>query len=172
MKKIIYLGFLMLAFNAFSQQKVKEFQAGHIIKITVPEYMTKTIGLNDDACIQFQNLVKDVYTIVIEDNKEELTMAELSYADVKEFYEDFAEGFLKDEKDRKMGKPKYSKIKDINYVVSEASYFDTESNIPIYYVIGVVETKTAYYKVLSWTTEDKKAQYKADFEKIIFTLKD
>jgi hypothetical protein len=39
-------------------------------------------------------------------------------------------------------------------------------------LVGVVETKTAYYKVLSWAVAENKDKFKADFQKILYSLKD
>jgi hypothetical protein len=39
--------------------------------------------------IQYKNSVKDIYTIVIEDSKEELAIADIYYSSLKEFQEEF-----------------------------------------------------------------------------------
>jgi hypothetical protein len=39
-------------------------------------------------------------------------------------------------------------------------------------LVGIVETKTAYYKVLSWAAAENKDKFKADFQKILYSLKD
>ena len=54
---------------ANAQGKMIEYKTGHVVKLSVPEYMSRTSGLNDDACLEFQNAVKEVYTIVIQDDK-------------------------------------------------------------------------------------------------------
>jgi hypothetical protein len=63
----------------------------------MPDYMTRTIGLNDVATVQYKNSVKDIYTIVIEDSKEELAIAAIFYASIQEFQEEFEKDFIKDE---------------------------------------------------------------------------
>ena len=72
-----------------AQTKLKEHKAGHCFEIGLPAYMSKTIGLNDASAIQYKSVIKDVYGFVIFDTKEELSIAEMKYASINEFYEDF-----------------------------------------------------------------------------------
>ena len=59
---------LLFAVNSvLSQTNFKDYTAGHQFNISLPDYMTKTIGLNSDATIQFKNNVKDIAGFVIED---------------------------------------------------------------------------------------------------------
>jgi hypothetical protein len=158
--------------SAFAQSPVKETKAGHCFKINLPEYMNKTAGLNSAAAVQFKSVVKDVYGFVIYDTKEELTFLEMQYASPKDFYEDFIKDFLKDEDKRKVSDVKYTTKGEIKYAESDASYYDKDAQAEIYYLIGVVETKTAYYKVLSWCTLENKDKFKADFQAIMYSLRD
>jgi hypothetical protein len=57
-------------------------------------------------------------------------------------------------------------------VEAEVTYFDKEAEIEIYYLVGVVETKKSFYKVLSWSGADKKNTFKSDFQKILYSLRD
>ena len=175
MKQNSLILFLFLALGtsiAFGQTKFIQQKAGHIFYLDLPDYMSRTVGLNDVASIQYKNSVKDIYTIAIEDSKEDLALLEIHYASTKEFQEEFANDFLKDEEKRTVSKPIFQTKNNINYAEFEVSYFDKEAQTEIYYVIGIVETKTHFYKILSWTTMENKDKYKADFQKIIYTLKD
>jgi hypothetical protein len=60
MKKIKLLTVLLLAQFVIGQTKMVEYQTGHVVKLSVPDYMTRTSGLNDDACLEFQNAVKEL----------------------------------------------------------------------------------------------------------------
>ena len=173
MKKII--GALILAFItaiAFGQTAMKQHTVGHPIYISLPEYMNRTIGLNDDAAIQYKSEVKDVYGYVIEDNKEELKLAEMNFSSIIEFYEEFIKGFVEGEEKVNQSKPVSQKKGDINYIEVDVSYYSKEAKTEIYYLIGIVETKTAFYKILSYCTLENKTKFKADFQKILYSLKD
>jgi hypothetical protein len=156
----------------FAQTNLKEYKGGHTFTVSLPDYMSKTIGLNSASAIQYKSVVKDVYGFIIFDTKEELSLAEMTYASINEFYEGFIVDFLKDQENRKVSEPKYQKKGETNFAECDVTYFDKEANIEIYYLVGIVETKLSFYKVLSWSASDKKDKFKADFQKILYSIKD
>ena len=54
----------------------------------------------------------------------------------------------------------------------DASYYDKDAKTEIFYLVGIVETSKAYYKVLSWSTVENKDKFKADFQQIMYSIKD
>jgi hypothetical protein len=169
---LILLYISVNSFDSHAQSSFKEFKAGHEFYVSLPDYMNKTVGINSAASIQFKNSVKDIAGFIIEDNKEELSLAEMHYASLNEFYDDFIKDFLKDEDKRHISEPVYQKKGQTNYVESDATYYDKESNIDIYYFVGIVETKTAFYKILCYGGIESKDKYKKDFENIMVSLRD
>ena len=169
---ILVIAFAFICSSVFSQATLKPFRAGHEFNISIPDYMIRTVGLNDVAIFQYKNDVKDVYGFVIEDNKEELRIAELTYSSLSEFYDAFIVDFLKDEPKRKVSKPILTTKGEINFLEVDVQYYDKDAETTICYLIGIVETKDAYYKVLSWSTEANKAKFKADFQKIVYSIND
>ena len=175
MKKIIATLSLILVLttsNILAQTNLKEYKVGHIVSVSLPDYMSRTVDVNNSSIIQYKSTVKDVYGFIIEDNKEELALAEINYSSINEFCEDFAKDFLKDEKKRTFTYPEYQKKGDINFAEYDATYYDKEAKAEIYYLVGIVETKTSYYKVLSYTSKENKDKFKADFQSILYSLKD
>ncbi|MCC8408387.1 hypothetical protein LJ707_05560 [Mucilaginibacter sp. UR6-1] len=174
MKKLVLLVVTFLSFISIvsAQTTLKQYKAGHTFSISLPDYMSKTIGLNSDATIQYKSKIKDVYGFVIVDSKEDLALAEMNFSSLKEFYENFIAKFLKDEEKRVVSAPVYKKVGDINFVETDVTYYDKEAEAEIYYLAGVVETKAAFYKVMSWATKENKDTFKADFQKILYSLKD
>jgi hypothetical protein len=157
---------------SFSQSTLKDYKGGHIFSISLPEYMSKTVGLNTASAIQYKSVVKDVYGFVIFDTKEDLQLAEMNFASLKEFYENFIADFLSDQENRKVSEPVYKTKSGINFAECDVTYFDKDATIDIYYLVGIVETKTSFYKVLSWSAADKKDKFKADFQQILYSLRD
>jgi len=163
---------MILSTAAFSQTSMKEYKVGHIVTVSLPEYMMKAGDLNSSSIIQYKNTVKDVYGFIIEDNKEEMLLSDISYASIKEFYDDFIKDFLAGEEKRKVGVAAYQKKGDTNFAEADITYYDKDAKADIYYLVGIVETKTSFYKILSWCTVENKAKFKAYFQKIIYSLKD
>jgi|TARA_R110000868_G_scaffold146339_1_gene367123 hypothetical protein len=170
-KALTLIGITFISLSVKSQTKFNQQKAGNIFEISVPDYMTRTIGLNDVATVQYKNNVKDIYTIVIEDSKEELKIADIFYSSLLEFQEEFEADFVKGEEKRTSTKPTLSTKNNINYIEYDVTYYDKELNIEVYYLVGIVETKTHFYKVLSWTNILNKEKFKSDFQKILYSVK-
>jgi len=173
-KQIITLTFLilLLAPAVYSQTPTKEYKAGHVFYITLPDYLNKTSGLNDAATIQFKNEAEDIAGFVIEDTKESLTLAQLSFTSLKDFYDQFIKDFLLEEKSRKISAAVSQTKGDIKVMECDASYYDKDLKTDIYYFVGIAETKDAYYKVLCFCAIENKEKCKADFQKILYSLRD
>ena len=172
MKKIILSLFCIWTLAAGAQVSMKPYKVGHPFHISLPDYMTRTVGMNEDAAIQYKNVVKDVYGFVIVDDKESLKLAEISFTSITEFYEDFIKDFMEGEEKVKQSKPQVTDNQAARYLEADLSYFDKEAKSEIYYLIGVVETDKAYYKVLTYCTLENKAKFKEDFRKILYSLTD
>lgn len=170
---ILTITLVLVTTTTFGQNGLIEYKAGHSFNVSLPDYMSKTGGINSDAAIQYKNTVKDVYGIVIFDTKEELDLVEIKFSSTNEFYEDFMKDFvIEEEEKRKVSKPQFLKKGDINFIECDVTYYDKDAQTEIYYLVGIVETKTAYYKVLSWTSAKNKDKFKSDFQKILYSLKD
>lgn len=169
---ILATAFVLFSNVILAQTTMKEYKAGHVFNISLPDYMIKTTGLNTSATIQFKNTIKDIAGFVIEDSKEELQMAELTYTSLNEFYESFIKDFVKEQAKRKVTKPETKTINGINFIESDVSYYDKESKIDIYFFVGMAETSTHYYKLLCYGSLDDKEKFKADFEKILYSIKE
>jgi hypothetical protein len=90
-----YSTVLLFSVIATGQTTFNQYKAGNVFDIAVPDYMTRTIGLNDVATVQYKNSVNDIYTIV-EDSKR-MAIAAIFYASIQEFQEEFEKDFIKDE---------------------------------------------------------------------------
>lgn len=175
MKRIIGKLSIFLIFSTISisaQTTLKEYKVGHTVNVSLPDYMNRTMGLNSASILQYKSTIKDVYGFVIEDNKEELALVDMNFSSINEFCENFANDFLKGEKKKTFSYPEFKTIGDINFAEFEASYYDKEAKGEIFYLVGIVETKTSYYKVISYTSLQNKDKFKADFQKILYSLTD
>jgi len=163
---------LLFTTTSFAQTTMKEYKAGHVFYVSLPDYMSKTTRMNDAAVIQFKNSLKDVAGFIIEDNKEELVLSEMVFSSIDDFYDNFIKDFLIDQEKRIISQTKSQTIGKVKFIECDASYFDKESNLEIYYFVGIAETKDAFYKVLCFSSLENKDKFKADFQKILYSIKD
>jgi hypothetical protein len=113
----------MIISTAFAQTTFNTVKTGHTVSFSVPEYMSRTTIINDAFVLQFKSIPKDIYTFMIEDSKEELSIAEMKFTSVMDFYEYFIKDFLISEKKRKVNTP-VSLTKDgVYYAQSVLTYF-------------------------------------------------
>jgi len=162
----------LISTTILAQTPLKEYKAGHSFNVSLPDYMSKTSGLNSASAIQYKSTVKDVYGFIIYDTKEDLTLAEMNFSSISEFYENFIGGFLAKAEKREVSNPKSQKKGDVNFIESDLTFYSPEAQTDIYYLVGVVETKKAFYQVLSWSSAENKNKFKADFQKILYSLND
>jgi hypothetical protein len=158
--------------TTFAQTNLVEYKAGHIFYVSLPNYMSKTTGLNDAAVIQFRNSIKDVAGFIIEDNKEELALADMVFSSINDFYDNFIKNFLIGQNERKVSDPLSKTIGETKFIECDASYIDIESKMGIYYFVGIAETKDAFYKILCFGSLENKDNFKADFQKILYSIRD
>jgi hypothetical protein len=173
-RKTIILATALFLINAvaFSQTSMKEYKAGHVFYVNLPDYMNKTVGINDASTIQFKNNIKDIAGFIIEDNKEDLKLADMLYSSIDEFYSDFIKDFIKDQEKRSISNPISKTIENRKFIECDASYYDNEVKSELYYFVGIVETKDAFYKVLCYCSLEDKDKFKSDFQKILYSLRD
>jgi len=164
--------FFILSSITFAQTSMKEYKAGHVFYVSLPEYMSKTSGLNTSATIQFKNTIKDVAGFIVIDTKEELELADMVFTSIDEFYDHFIKDFIVDQEKRTISQTKSHTIGNVKFIECDASYLDTDSNMEIYYFIGIAETNNAFYKVLCFGSLENKETYKTDFQKILYSIKD
>lgn len=158
--------------SAFAQTTFNTVKTGHTVSFSIPDYMSRTTGINDASFLQFKSIPKDVYTFMIEDSKEELIIAEMKFTSVMDFYEYFVKDFLISEKKRKVSAPVSSTKDGVNYVQSELTYFDKEADSDIYYNITMAETSGYFYQILSFTSEENSINVKSDLTALGTSLKE
>jgi hypothetical protein len=151
---------------------MKEYKVGHVFYINLPDYMSKTTGLNDAAIIQFKNSIKDIYCIVLEDTKEDLELSQMKFSSINDYYDNFIKDFIIKEKKRSISQPVSQTIGDIKFIECDATCYSKDAKMDIYYFVGIVETKNSFYKVYCFGNLESKDKYKTDFQKILYSLKD
>lgn len=172
MKKYFLFILLLIFCKTSSAQIIMDKYKVGDFTLSLPDYMSKTGGLNPDAVIQFRNMVRDVSGYVIREEKTVKEIDNPANPDINQFYDAFIKDFLKDKEERKVASPKISTNGDVKFIETDLSYLEDETVIYYYYFVGIAETKNAFYKVICSGSLDFKNQYKADFQKILYSIKD
>jgi len=139
--------------------------------IRIPRDMQKTTGLNSDASFQYQNIYREIYTIVIDEPKEEFADAlkELGHEEKSTlpFYRDIQLKRLAERMDITHQSNPFQM--NISGLATEAIEIDAKvDNIDeeLTYFLTFLEGESKIYMIMSWTLKSKKEKSKKTFMKI------
>ncbi|MDN5203688.1 hypothetical protein QQ008_20025 [Fulvivirgaceae bacterium BMA10] len=142
--------------------------------IKIPSYMKKTNDLNDEASLQFQNVFKEAYIVIIDESKKEFvdTFKEIGeYNDsisVAKNYRDIQLQFLHEGIDISMqSEPKSKRIHGLDAELVEIDGRVDGIFYDISYFLTFIEGEEKVYMVMAWTLKKRKEKYKKTFEKAV-----
>jgi len=141
-------------------------------KIGIPKYMKEAIDLNDDASLQYQNIFKETYIVIIDEPKDEFISV---FEDLGEYdstisavknYRDVQTRFINETLIvSSKSEPRSIKIDGLDAEMVELE--GTMENIGIFYNLTFVEGDENLYMIMAWTLKDRKDKYKETFEMAI-----
>jgi len=155
----------------------KTVEIGNKYSLKLPNYMSEG-KLHTEASLEFQNLFKETYVIVIDENineaKSSLKLFE-TYDDEQSFVDNYIffqkEGFADDSKIVSMGDTRALSINGL-----PAKQFEMILDIPnleehIVYLATFVEGTENVFMLLNWTLENRKERYMGTFKSIAKSFK-
>ncbi len=135
-------------------------------QIDIPRFMKSTTGLNEEASLQYQNLFKEAYTIVIDEPKDEFVniFKELdSYNENISLIENYRDIQLQLFNERMrvntQSSPRSLKINGL-----DAEQVDMDAHVEgvdeeISYFLTFVEGPENVYMIMAWTLKSKKEEH-------------
>jgi hypothetical protein len=145
-------------------------------EISVLKDMQKTTGLNSDASLQYQNIYKEIYTIVIEEPKKEFedALKELDYEEKSTI------GFYRNIQLKRLGErmdisdQSIPSIMNIGGLEAETLEIDAKvDNIEeeLTYFLTFIDGNSSIYMIMSWTLKSKRQEHKKTFKTIAESFK-
>lgn len=145
--------------------------------LTLPGFLTKASNLNDDASLQYQNTLREFYTIVIDEDAEEFHDA-IYDNNLDELIELNLDGYaqlLISGVENAGIKAAVSETKS-DYINGMPARFITArgvvEGIDVFYLFTFTEGANRYYQIVSWTLDKQEAKYKDTMTKIAYSLKE
>ena len=142
-------------------------------RIDIPKFMTGTTGLNEEASLQYQSLLKEAYLIIIDEPKSGF---EEVYRDLEQYdeklsaiqnYRDARLQILsRTTKINKKSTPEPLKINGLDAEILEVDAVIEGVDNEISYFITFVDGGDMLYMIMAWTLKDKKAVHKKTFRTI------
>lgn len=159
--------------------KYDTIEINNLYSIEIPDYMVSTTALNDKASLQYNNIYKEKYIIVVEDDREQI---------VKEFKESGIEfedneilvQFARAKEnflilgDQVVGEIDRNDLKAGNLAGKLVEFDSRVSGIPesITYYIAFIEGADHFYTVMAWTLSRRKKAYSAEVNKMLTSFKE
>lgn len=145
--------------------------------LSVPSILIESKDLNDEASLQYENQIKELYVMVIDEPKDELhkaitenSMQDTYSPDITGYTNLVLPDFIKS-----VPGAKPSDVKDTlinNMPAKVLTLKGVVNNIEVFYYIAIVEGKKEYYQVLSWTTAKQEKQYADIMKRTVLSLRE
>ncbi len=183
-KKALFFSLLTFIFISLScdflgdkdltlEEDFKEVKVDNEFAVHVPDYMTETEDLNSDASMQYAHLMKEVYVIVVKEDKSEV---EVLY-DVLDIGEDTASAldnytdmreqmFSTNLKEFNLINTKETEINGSEAVQMEFTGKVEGVNRTIWYLVTLIEGEKNVYMLMTWTLQNRESKYRETFEMI------
>lgn len=175
MKKIIALCLLTFIFSCGSSDEVETVTVDHKYSLELPSFLSKGTGLHDDASLQYQNVFKEFYIVVIDEPKKGFidVLKDTEYSPDLQGYYDVLTGGLEETIENINFEP----VKDVQINGLKAKTFSitgtiAEKKLDIFYKIAYIEGKDSFYQIVTWTIKDSKDKYAPQMDKIIRSFKE
>lgn len=142
-------------------------------RLSLPKYMRKTDNLNEEASLQYQNIFKETYTIVIDEAKDDFVDM---FTELGEYDENIS--LIKNYRNvqrqlfsESMYVDKESTPESLEINGMEAEMVDIDGRVDgidedISYFLTFVEGKKKVYMIMSWTMTSRKDTYEPIFDGI------
>jgi len=170
--KILSSALLLILFLSACSNNTQKIKVGDKYSLVLPDYLSETDELNDDASLQYQNTEKEFYTIVIDENKQELFDI-IDQSELLAGYQKNLEGYSKlllDGLIADAGLAVAPKVQDETINGLPAKILSTTldaDGFRVYYKIAMIEGKADFYQVMTWTMESNATEHEEEMEGIV-----
>lgn len=178
MKKITFVLITLLCLNSCQIGEADQsVEVDKKYSLTIPSFLKEVDNLNEEASLQYQNLLRSFYVITIDETKNEMQKA-LVQGNLLDIYANDINGYsdlILSAFEHSVEISEKSEIIDTLVNNMPARLLTIEGrveNIDVFYSLGFIEGKTRYYQVLAWTVASKGNQYKDEMNRIMYSLKE
>jgi len=178
-----FLSFLVVLGSCTSSSEKKETAEWKIVNsrnfsVKLPSYLKKATELHDDAVVQYQNVIKEFYFIVIQESAADFSSTIESSALEDEYSADI-DGYARLVGDRFIENVdkvyKKSELRPVTVAGKEGRYFEANAkvgDVDVHYHYSFIKGDTTYYQLLSWTLMNKESKYHDTMLSILQSFKE
>ena len=178
MRKItLFFGLFVFFQSCQDDSKIETITIKNQYSLDIYSNMSKTDELNDEASLQYQNIFKELYVVVIDESAEVFNTIIVDN-DLVDQYKPDLNGYSKliiDGFESETNLKKISKEKDTLINGLEAKVVDFEGKVDeykVYYHLAFVKSQKSYYQIMTWTLLDNKEEYKNKLDNMTYSFKE
>ncbi|TCK69356.1 hypothetical protein DFQ05_0877 [Winogradskyella wandonensis] len=162
--------------ESLSESAYQTITIDSLYQLDVPKYMKNMPSLHPEASLEYANIYKEAYSVVIHENKQEFIDI---FKEIEEYDNQLSpiENYVIVQK--KMFEESIDNIKIQDYGLTMINGLPARQikatgrvdSIDAFYVVGFVEGEENIYMLMNWTLDDKKDKFENTFEYINGTFK-
>lgn len=145
--------------------------------LELPDFLSTTDSLNPNASLQYQNINKEFFIIVIEEDRKEFTR-KIVENNAEEVYPPNLKGYtdiISHSISETIKISARTEIEDLEINGLPAKNFtiqgQTQDKIPVYYSFTVIKGTDNYYQIAQWTAKNQKALFEKQMAEIAKSFK-
>ncbi len=174
---VVLIAFMVSLSACDTKTKYETVTTAQKYSLDLPSFLEQGTEMQEGATLLYQNLLKEFYVMVIEDDKANLHKViddgglEELYPKTFIGYADLLAASFKENSEVNID----AKFIDQKIGTLGAKHFNMLSKIEgidIYYHYTLVEGKDTYYQVMQWTLADRKDMYKEEMDRIAKSFKE
>lgn len=174
MKKILLL-IALVTFSCNVKEEFKTITIPNKYSLDIPDSFEKADNLNEEATLQYQNVFKEFYVIVMEEPKETFDTAVITNdvdmtPDLEGYFKAIQLNLKEGVKNLKIFNQKNTEING-----RKAKVFSMTGNVEgydIFYRYALIQGKKHYYQIMLWTEKKNGESYLATMDQSINSFKE
>ncbi|WP_339834861.1 hypothetical protein [uncultured Flavobacterium sp.] len=173
----LFFGLFLFFQSCQDDSKIETITIKNQYSLDVYTNMSKTNELNDEASLQYQNIFKEIYVVVIDESAEQFNTSIVDN-DLVDLYKPNLNGYSKliiDGFEPEANIKKVSKEKDTLINGLEAKVIEFEGKVneyKVYYQLAFIKSQKSYYQIMTWTLMENKEKLKNKLDKMTYSFKE
>ncbi|HBK71821.1 MAG TPA: hypothetical protein DDZ39_09240 [Flavobacteriaceae bacterium] len=154
-----------------SPDDYQEISVKNLYKLSVPKYMFERDDLNSEASLQYANLLKEAYTVVVHESKQDFigySRTTNTYNEQLSVLENYSQNqinfFENNQKLKRFEASNFTKVNELN--TRQVKLKGTANGNELGYIISFIEGEHNLYMIMNWTRLNRLERFDNTFKTI------
>jgi hypothetical protein len=177
-KNLPLLSLVFVLFACKQDASTETITIKKLYSLEIPDFLSAANHLHEDASLQYQNIFKEFYTIVINEPSKDFNEMIVDEPSLSEYYTADLEGYsnlIIDNMKVTIEDGTFSEFTQTKINGNEArtiSIDGTVENIKVFYHLTFIKGRRQYYQIVNWTELKRKEDHLQFMENISASFKE